>query len=50
MHSSRALEKLYVDKCGGEPPKDYMQQYMRALEATADPEDVIWEDSGEEQE
>lgn len=51
MHSGRALEKLYVEKCGGEPPKDYLQQYMGALEATADPDnigDVIGE-SGEEQ-
>lgn len=50
MHSSRALGKLYVDKCGGEPPEDYLQQYMEAMRATMDPEDVIWEDIGEEQE
>ena len=52
MHGSRAIEKLYVDQCGGNPPRDYLQKYVAAMYATADPDnldDVIGEDDGEEQ-
>lgn len=51
MHGSRAIEKVYVDQCGGKPPRDYLQKYVAAMYATADPDnldDVIGE-SGEEQ-
>ena len=51
MHGSRAIEKLYVDQCGGKPPRGYLQKYVAAMYATADPDnldDVIGE-SGEEQ-
>lgn len=50
MHGSRAIEKVYVDQCGGKPPRDYLQKYVAAMYATADPDnlnDVIGE-SGEE--
>ena len=51
MHGSRAIEKVYVDQFGGKPPRGYLQKYVEAMYATADPDnldDVIGE-SGEEQ-
>ena len=51
MHGSRATYRVYVDQCGGKPPRDYLQKYIAAMYATADPDnldDVIGE-SGEEQ-
>ncbi len=52
MHSSRAIEKMYVEQCGGKPPLDYLQKYFAAMNATADLynlDDVIGENEGEEQ-
>lgn len=51
MHGSRAIEKVYLDQFGGKPPRGYLQKYIDAMYATADPynlDDVIGE-SGEEQ-
>lgn len=40
MHSGRALEKLYVDQFGGKPPRGYLQKYVEAMYATADPDNL----------